>query len=140
MKIFFFGNHQGDGEKKRRLNEAGVKIFCIRLGRGLPWFPDEQPSAEIRASVEKKLNELNWDIDFVLSHTCPTKYIPIEAFLPGLSQNEVDRSTENWLDSIEDKLSYTSWYCGHWHINKRIDKMHFLMECKETLPIVMKKD
>ena len=30
---------------------------------------------------------------------------------------------------------YISWYCGHWHINKRIDKIHFLMECKETLPV-----
>ena len=34
---------------------------------------------------------------------------------------------------IEDKLSYDAWYCGHWHINKRIDKMHFLMECHEIL-------
>ena len=30
---------------------------------------------------------------------------------------------------------YISWYCGHWHINKKIDRMHFLMECKESLPI-----
>ena len=27
---------------------------------------------------------------------------------------------------IEDKLDYKKWYCGHWHINKRIDKMEFL--------------
>ena len=72
-------------------------------------------------SVEKKLDELNWDIDIVLSHTCPAKYIPVEAFLPGLSQDEVDRSTEDWLDSIEDKLSYISWYCGHWHDDKELN-------------------
>ncbi|MDO5441638.1 MAG: metallophosphoesterase [Bacillota bacterium] len=97
------------------------------------WWSDEQPSPEIKARVEHKLNELNWKVDIVLSHTCPAKYIPVEAFMPGLSQENVDRSTEDWLDSIEEKLSYNAWYCGHWHINKRIDKMHFLMECHEML-------
>lgn len=37
-----------------------------RLGRGIPWFSDEQPSKAIKALVERKLDELNWDIDFVL--------------------------------------------------------------------------
>ena len=27
---------------------------------------------------------------------------------------------------------YKAWYCGHWHINKRIDKMHFLFHGFET--------
>ena len=105
-----------------------------RLIRGISWFPDEQPSEETKSAVEAKLDSLDWQIDVVLSHTCPAKYIPVEAFLPGLSQDEVDRSTEDWLDRIEDKLDYSAWYCGHWHINKRIDKMHFLMECREVLP------
>ena len=68
-----------------------------------------------------------------MTHTCPEKYIPVEALLPGINQDFVDRSTERWLDAIEDKLSYDAWYCGHWHINKRADKMHFLMECHEHL-------
>ena len=68
----FYGNHQGDGKKKQRLNKTGVTIFCIH------------------GNHEKRPH----------------------------------------------KLSYISWYCGHWHINKRIDNMHFLMECKETLPTI----
>ena len=38
-----------------------------------------------------------------------------------------------YLDQIEDKLDYTAWFCGHWHIDKRIDKMHFLMHSVEAL-------
>jgi len=97
------------------------------------WWSDEQPSEKIKRKVESKLESIDWKIDLVLSHTCPAKYMPIEAYMPGLQQDQVDHGTENWLDSIEDKLDYSAWYCGHWHINKRIDKMHFLMECHETL-------
>ena len=31
------------------------------------------------------------------------------------------------------KLDYNAWYCGHWHIDKRIDKMLFLMHSVEAL-------
>lgn len=103
-----------------------------RLQQGMHWFPDEQPSEEIKCRCEKLLESLNWKIDVVLSHTCPQKYVPLEAFLPGLDQSMIDHSTEEWLDTIEDRLDYNAWYCGHWHINKRIDKMHFLMHEVES--------
>ena len=104
-----------------------------RLQRDLNWFPDEQPSAEIKARVEQKLGELGWKVDFVWTHTCPEKYTPREAFLSGISQDTVDISTEQWLDTIEDRLEYGAWYCGHWHINKRVDRVHFLMESYEEI-------
>ena len=40
--------------------------------------------------------------------------------------SRVDDSTEHWLDEIEEQLAYDAWMCGHWHVNKRIDKLHFL--------------
>lgn len=43
-----------------------------------------------------------------------------------IDQSTVDDSTERWLDEVEESLDYNIWMCGHWHINKRIDKMHFL--------------
>ena len=104
-----------------------------RLERGYAWFEDEQPSEEIKAFVAKQLELANYKVDAVFSHTCPFKYEPIEVFLPGIDQSKVDSSTEHWLDKIEDKLYYKAWYCGHWHIEKRIDKMHFLFEGLETL-------
>lgn len=97
------------------------------------WFSDEQPSDEIKQYVKEKLDACGWKMDLVLSHTCPQKYVPIEAFMPGLDQKLVDHSTEEWLDQIENKLDYNAWYCGHWHIDKRIDKMHFLMHSVEAL-------
>ena len=62
-------------------------------------------------------------IDIVLSHTCPYKYEPRDAFLPIIDQSTVDDSTERWLDGIEEKVDYKAWLCGHWHIEKQIDKL-----------------
>lgn len=99
-----------------------------RLAFQLPWFEDEQPSDEIKKAVEQALSERNWKIDVVLSHTCPERFIPIEMFLPGVDQSKVDTSTEEWLGKIEEKLSYKRWYCGHYHLNKHIEKLEFLFE------------
>ena len=101
-----------------------------RLARGYGWWEDEQPSEEIKRYVERQLSENA--IDVVLSHTCPFKYEPEEEFIPGIDQSTVDDSTERWLDTIEETTDYLAWYCGHWHTNKRIDKMHFLFHQFES--------
>lgn len=104
-----------------------------RLSKGIKWFPDEQPSVAVKKRVENKLNEISWKVDIVLSHTCPAKYTPVEAFMDGINQEKIDHSTEEWLDTIEDRLDYQIWFCGHWHIDKHIDKMHFLMNGYEAV-------
>lgn len=56
--------------------------------------------------VEKQLNRVGWMVDVVLTHTVPLKYEPVEMYLDGIDQSKVDKSTEEWLDKIEDKLTY----------------------------------
>ena len=102
-----------------------------RLAEGHKWWADEQPSPEIKAYVEEQISQKK--VDIIFSHTCPAKYIPTECFLPMIDQSTVDNSTEEWLDMIEDKVDYQAWYCGHWHTNKHIDKLHFLYHDIETL-------
>lgn len=101
-----------------------------RIARGYGWWADEQPTEEIKSYVEKQI-ESN-QIDVILSHTCPLKYEPIEMFLSAIDQQSVDKSTEIWLDSIEERVNYKAWFCGHWHTDKRIDKMHFLFDSFES--------
>ena len=101
-----------------------------RITQGYGWWADEQPSKEIKEYVEQQIREKDFDI--ILSHTCPFKYEPREMFLAVIDQSTVDTSTERWLDTIEEMVDYKAWYCGHWHTNKRIDKMHFLFHGYET--------
>lgn len=122
-----------NGQKTIVIGGAYSVDKWYRLQCDLNWFPDEQPSEEIKAKVEQKLDELGWKVDAVLTHTCPERYIPREAFLSGVDQATVDNTTEQWFDTIAERLDYRAWFCGHWHINKRIDKMHFLFDGFELL-------
>lgn len=106
-----------------------------RLENGWNWFSNEQPDDEIKAYVEKQLENNDNKIDVVLSHTCPLKHEPVEVFFDFIDQSKVDKSTEQWLDSIENILDYKKWYCGHYHTSKIIDKMQFMFEDIDELRI-----
>ena len=99
-----------------------------RLANGWNWWPDEQPSPEMKKGIEKVLDYHGWKVDAVLSHTVPLKYEPVEVFMSCIDQSKVDKSTETWLDSIEDRLTYRHWYAGHYHTEKSIDKLTILFE------------
>ena len=99
-----------------------------RLAMGYHWFPDEQPDDKIKKEVETAIGMWGYEFDQILTHTCPIKYIPTEAFITGVDQSTVDNSTEEWLNTIEDKCTYGRWLCGHFHIDKEIDKLHFLYD------------
>ena len=109
-----------------------------RLEKGYGWWPNEQPSPEIKANVERKLETLDHKVDIVLSHTCPRKYEPVETFLDFIDQSTVDKSTEDWLDEIEASTNYRKWYCGHYHTRKCIDRMQFMFEDYDVLSVRQK--
>lgn len=99
-----------------------------RLKGHLQWFESEQPDEHTKEFVESRLKEAGWKVDFILSHTGPLKYVPVDEFLPMVDQRIVDQSTEEWLDSIEEKLEYGQWYFGHFHCDRAIDKAVILFE------------
>jgi 3-oxoacid CoA-transferase subunit A len=97
-----------------------------RIANGERGRPEEQTSAAIRKRVAKRLAAADWKVDVVLSHTCPLKYEPRETFMQGVGRSGVDKSAEKWLDTIENKLTYEKWYCGHYHTSEVIGRMQFM--------------
>ena len=98
----------------------------FRLAMGYNWYESEQPNEKIKIKVKNTLKKLNNKVDIILSHTCPYKYLPREMFLAGIDQSTVDYSTEYFLDEIEESTNYNLWYCGHYHTDKRVDKIIFM--------------
>ncbi len=97
----------------------------MRKVRNLGWWEDEQPSLKIKSKILKDL-EKGIKVNIVLTHTCPTKYLPYEAFL--FDQTKVDRTTEDFLELVERKIDYKKWFCGHYHIDKKIEKLEFIFK------------
>jgi len=119
-----------DDEHKKAIVIGGAYSVdkYYRLSRGYRWFEDEQPSDEVKARVEKKFSEIDWKVDYVLTHTAPIRYEPREWFLSVIDQSTVDNSTEIWLDEIFEKLQFEKWYCGHYHGEKTVDKLTFMFQ------------
>jgi 3-oxoacid CoA-transferase subunit A len=97
-----------------------------RLINGYKWFSSEQLTMEEKWNLQQ--TTYNGKYDYVFSHTCPTNYVPRDMFLPMINQDEVDRSTEDFLQTIHDQITYDKWYCGHWHTDRVVDKMRFVYQ------------
>lgn len=106
-----------------------------RLQNGYPWFEDEQPDDIVKDKVRQVIKKYKYDFDIILSHTIPYRYMPTEMFSPTIDQSKVDKSTEEFLEEIEMKLHYKKWFCGHYHCNKHIDKIHILFDSYEILEL-----
>ena len=117
-----------DGRKAIAIGGAYSVDKQYRLLAGMPWFPDEQPSEEIKEYVERQLESVDWRVDYVLSHTCPLHLVPADLFLDGIAQGTVDQSTEEWLERLCGKLHYDIWYFGHFHGNHRYTDAEMLYE------------
>lgn len=120
-----------NGKKSIAIGGAYSIDKYFRIRRCMPWYANEQPDEIIKGRVEEKLEQNQWKIDVVLSHTVPRKYEPSEVFLKRIDQSLVDKTTENWLDLIEDRLDYSKWYAGHYHTEKKIEKLQILYESVE---------
>ena len=120
------------------------KIRC--LTEGLPFWDDEMPNDDTKRRVEKKLEQRNHRIDGFLTHTCPISYLPTEMFVATRRNAvkkkkkqktltypiDIDRSTEEWLETLMQKNDFQIWYCGHYHVDKELGRVHFMK--KEILP------
>ena len=56
----------------------------------------------------------------------PFKYVPVETFLAGIDHSSVDTGTEEWLDTIEGRLTYRRWFAGHYHTEKTVDRLRII--------------
>ena len=122
-----------DGKKCIAIGGAYSIDKYYRLMHFAPWFETEQPSEEIKAYVESQLEKVNWTVDVVFTHTVPKQYEPTWAFIPGYDQSRVDKSTEEWLDTIEQNLSYERWYAGHYHVESQEGPIRIMLNDYEEL-------
>ena len=91
-----------------------VDMYCRKEGKS--WWPEEQPSDEEFTEADKNLEENNWKVDYVISHTTSLKVM----HGPLHSQREHTKLNE-FFDDLEVRLDYKHWYFGHFHRDKDFD-------------------
>ena len=87
-----------------------------RIYKGYKWFLSEQPTKEEKEKI-LELIKSEYSFNYIFSHTVPLKYEREleDLFLPNVDQSLVDKSTERFLDEVEDRVTYDHWYFGHYH-------------------------
>lgn len=118
-----------DGKKAMAIGGAYSVDKWYRLRNNMRWFETEQPDDAIMNFAVSQLDKLNWKIDFIFSHTAPLKFEPTDVFSPYINQDNVDKTTEIWLDKIEDRLDYEHWFLGHYHTeDTKTESQSYLMK------------
>lgn len=77
---------------------------------GVSWWPEEIPNAIERGNAFDNLRKANWKVDYVITHTPPTKIIKQILY----AHHDEDEYTD-WLQGIADKLQFSKWFFGHMH-------------------------
>ncbi len=131
------------------------KKRCLK--KGLPYWEEEMPTPILMQYAEGRLAQCKNKVYGVLTHTCPFQYIPMEMFITTCQNTrdrktpkrfklfskksfepDIDRTTEYWLGKLEREINYKKWFCGHYHIDKEIDKITMLF--KEIRPLHRRKE
>ena len=77
---------------------------------GVNWWPQEMPSDEEYAACEANLEANSWQVDYVLTHDAPSRFLDFSALASGESNR-----LHLFLDKILLKLTYTKWFFGCYH-------------------------
>ena len=118
----------------------------FRLATGRNWFRDEQLTLEEQVRLFEMIDyyydSYYYDsagscLPIILSHTCPLaweEHIDY-LFMDGIDQENVNKDTEKFLDTILEICSYYDhWYFGHFHDDKDFRDIDATMLFKKIIP------
>lgn len=98
-KFFTFGGAQSHDKEYRK--------------ETVNWWSEEMPSTEEYQEGIKNLQQHNWEVDFVITHMCPTSTLRYmnESIMTGIKEDELSE----YLEQIQRRLRYKRWFFGHFH-------------------------
>jgi hypothetical protein len=115
------------------------KIFCfggaqsidkVSRNEGISWWPEEQGSFKEQTYGLIQLEEANYDVDYIITHTGPASMVDeLDRLLalkftlanPNLKNPittmgfEPNDNTAKFLEEIRQNTKFKKWYFGHFH-------------------------
>lgn len=67
------------------------------------------------------LDNVNWNVDFILSHTCPACIIPDILHRTIYTEGKFNDPVAKYFDEIYNKVTFNQWHFGHFHSDLRVD-------------------
>jgi predicted phosphodiesterase len=98
-KIFTFGGANSVDKEWRKEN--------------ISWWPQEMPNTAEYEEGLKNLEQNNWEVDYIVTHTCPSDTVDALSRFNHFHP-EKDSLTE-YFNLINEQVKYKHWYFGHFH-------------------------
>lgn len=85
---------------------------------GKSWWPQEQITSKDISHAIYNLEQNDFYVDYIISHTGGSEVCRQLGFAPTVS--------DEWLDKILEAARYSKHYLGHYHLDKWIDKSRII--------------
>ena len=117
---------------RRRANRSGLSYRV----KGVSWWAQELPSIDEMQEGRDNLAKANNCVDFVVTHCLSGKMQEkLQTVLAAKGMDNLSKKIDAYekdilniyFDEIEEKLMYKHWFCGHYHVNCRIDNQHTVL-------------
>ncbi len=111
-------------KNKRRAILSGLP-FRIR---NESWWEQELPADTEMQEGRHNLSRAGYSVDYVISHCLSSDMQDkLESYYgggPGLYERDI---LTDYFEDLEGKLQYQVWFCGHYHVNLRLDEKHMIL-------------
>ena len=89
---------------------------------GVSWWAEEIPSRETMEYGLENLKNHNNKVDYILSHCTATK------IQEQINMYYKPDTLTDYFDFVYDSVEFEKWFCGHYHVNKDIEKVSVMYD------------
>ena len=86
---------------------------------GVSWWKEETHSREEYENALKNLAKVDFNVDYVVTHTVPTRFLENVDFN---KQGAEECPVAIILDELAKRLHYRKWFAGHFHVHYEDEK------------------
>ena len=87
---------------------------------GFTWFEEEIPSQEEYEEAWKNLEECDYKVDYIISHTGPYEVITEL----GYECHDAALNQVRFYQKVADQVDFQDWYFGHFHEDVDVENFH----------------
>ena len=100
-----------------KLTRAGKMLRINHLS----WWKEEMPSDEEMEFGKQTLAQNDNKVDFIISHCCP------QSIALSLSNHYKSDKLTKYFNEINDSISFSKWFFGHYHNDEQIFDKYILL-------------
>lgn len=114
-------------DEEERIYEYRKRGAYFRI-RDFSWWDLELPTEEEMKNGLSNLEKINYRVDYIISHCCPTS---IQTILnPSYKKDHLT----DYLQEISEKCNFKKWYFGHYHDYRQVNS-EFILLYEDIVPL-----